>query len=569
MSLQKLILSYLKKNYRLVGLSFGCMLVVSFFHAFLLFLLGPFLTLFFGAKSTLSGVSFMDRFTQFVLDLNPLHLAVGLPLLLVTAKLFSAFCQYYYKYTQSRLFIGFVQEIRLWLFERVVSLPTEEIQAKVPSEWTSLMMHEVDYLKGRILALVQGLSKDAAALLGCAFVVVFSLFSVIHIISIYVFLLALIFFGSGWMLSTHAHRYQKYIARMVHLAQNFSERYVYVRAEKVDKSESKALLSESEGFYLERRRILWVTTLMGPALEFSVVLMISLLCYFFWNEAVTLSSASFLSGVGAFAAALKPIRSLGQNGASLFEIYGVMQEKWGVLLAGHHNKADNVVKKELNKELSCRVEAFDFPVGGRTVSSPQWDFMASKMFVLVGQSGSGKTSFLTQLVGLGSCSFAAGHESRFAYVAQRPFLFDGTIGENLEYGLVAGIEGDLENGLGNEQQSFCRKRFNALPFRPTWLKWERSVEGLSGGQRYIVSFLRGMFFQRPVLVLDEPFASLDPDLEKWVFSLLESEIASGRAIVLSTHRFEVLREDHAIWEVTTKNIRPISLAQLHERYHPC
>ena len=561
MSLRLKSYAYLKSNAHLVLLSIGCMLVVSLFHALLLFLLGPFLTLLFG-QGDVVGTGFLDRVSKWIASVPITRLAVFLPLTLVVLKSISAFSQYLYKYTQSRLFIGYVQMIRAALFERVLAMPMQSIIARVPSEWTSFLMHEVDFLKGRILGIVQGMSKDFAALLGSGVVIAVALTPVLHLVLFYVLAISVLFICAGWMLATHAGRYQKHIARMVQLAHNYGSRAMQVRAENTQALESKGLLGESSAFFAERKRIFWVSTLMAPALEFSVVLMISLLCYFFWQESIAISSAAFLSGVGAFAASLKPIRNLGQNGASLFEVYGVLKDKWRSLksMPDQDTKAASLgegAPVSPAPVLPLTTQPFSFTVAGRKAECPSWQFTSGKLLVVVGQSGSGKTSLFRSLVGLSGGRTSAGDKSYFAYVSQKPFLFDGTLGENIAYGLSA-------------QSCVVKDLFDQLPDKPAWLKWDRSTAGLSGGQSYVVSFLRGLFFrERPVLVLDEPFASLDPKLEKWVYSLLQSELKAGRSIMMSTHRFDMLREQDQIWEVAEQGIRPISLSKVLEDYQPC
>ena len=58
---------------------------------------------------------------------------------------------------------------------------------------------------------------------------------------------------------------------------------------------------------------------------------------------------------------------------------------------------------------------------------------------------------------------------------------------------------------------------------------------LSEGQRYRLSLARGVLSDRPVLLLDEPFAALDEDSVACVVEAIETERGEGRAILLSTH----------------------------------
>jgi len=301
---------------------------------------------------------------------------------------------------------------------------------------------------------------------------------------------------------------------------------------------------------------------MPPALELSVILMISLLCYFFWNSSISVSSSAFISGLGAFATALKPIRSLGQNSASLFEVFGVVQDKWVELVTTPTSesflRSSSKTKKDTHiaqgsGPLPFELGSFPFSAGRSSIDTPSICFKPGELQVVVGQSGAGKTSFIRSLVGLDKTRAQAADLGMFAYVAQRPFLLDGTIGENINYGSSQSV---TEN-------------FAGLKSKPEWLRWDRNIDGLSGGQQYVVTFLRGYFSGRPVLVLDEPFASLDPSLESWVFSLITKCLSEGRSVFFSTHRFDMLRTDDRIWEIGSGEMTSVSLTDVLESYRPC
>jgi len=61
-------------------------------------------------------------------------------------------------------------------------------------------------------------------------------------------------------------------------------------------------------------------------------------------------------------------------------------------------------------------------------------------------------------------------------------------------------------------------------------------KGLSGGQRQLVAFTRLALARPGVLLLDEPTASMDEDLERHCLGVLNEEISGGRTLVVVTHR---------------------------------
>ncbi|MDI7864872.1 ATP-binding cassette domain-containing protein [Rhizobiaceae bacterium n13] len=81
--------------------------------------------------------------------------------------------------------------------------------------------------------------------------------------------------------------------------------------------------------------------------------------------------------------------------------------------------------------------------------------------------------------------------------------------------------------------------------------FEKRMPGtLSGGERQRAAFARALVRQRPVLLLDEPFAALDPDLRASMADLLlELHRESGNTIVMVTHDADELRRlaNHAVY----------------------
>ncbi|MER7882658.1 thiol reductant ABC exporter subunit CydD [Streptomyces fimicarius] len=164
---------------------------------------------------------------------------------------------------------------------------------------------------------------------------------------------------------------------------------------------------------------------------------------------------------------------------------------------------------------------------------------------LVGPSGVGKSTLLNVVLG-----FAVPDEgrvrvggrdlaeldlerwrSRIAWVPQRPYLFADTIAENVR---LARPDADDEAVLAALRDAGAYDFVAALPDGLRTPLGEDGA-GLSAGQRQRLALARAFLADRPVLLLDEPTASLDGESEAGIVDAVR-RLATGRTVLLVVHR---------------------------------
>jgi ABC-2 type transport system ATP-binding protein len=174
--------------------------------------------------------------------------------------------------------------------------------------------------------------------------------------------------------------------------------------------------------------------------------------------------------------------------------------------------------------VTCRVEK------GRTVA-------------LVGPNGAGKSTFMRLAAGLLDPSDGTvtvdGHpagslEARalMSYLPDTPALYDDlSVNEHLEY--VARLHG-VEDWAGRAAELLDRLGLTSRGYDPPG--------GFSRGMRQKASI--ALAFVRPfgVLLADEPFDGLDPPSREALDALVADAAAGGAAVVLATHRLEVVEQ---------------------------
>jgi ATP-binding cassette subfamily B protein len=183
------------------------------------------------------------------------------------------------------------------------------------------------------------------------------------------------------------------------------------------------------------------------------------------------------------------------------------------------------------------------------------DVTPGETIALVGPSGAGKSTILNLVIGFirptGGRLLCDGHDMdahdlrtfrRFlAVVPQESILFDGTIRENVVYGLPAVPDDVVERALRDANAwDFVQKLPQGLA-TPVGEKGAR----LSGGQKQRLAIARALIRDPRVLILDEATSALDTETEALIQEAL-SRLMRGRTTFVVAHRLSTIRDAHRI-----------------------
>ncbi len=180
---------------------------------------------------------------------------------------------------------------------------------------------------------------------------------------------------------------------------------------------------------------------------------------------------------------------------------------------------------------------------------------AGQKIGVVGRSGSGKTTIINLLcrfydVDEGTVSIdgidvrrIARHDlhRQIGLVLQEPFLFRGTIWDNLIYGRSdAAIEQVLAASRAANCHDFIMRRYHAYD---TWVG--EGGAGMSGGEKQRTSIARALLCDPRVLILDEATSSIDSESELAI-QLALAHLVRGRTTIAVAHRLSTLRNSDRI-----------------------
>jgi ATP-binding cassette subfamily B protein len=174
-----------------------------------------------------------------------------------------------------------------------------------------------------------------------------------------------------------------------------------------------------------------------------------------------------------------------------------------------------------------------------------------EMIGLVGHSGSGKSTLVNLMcrfydVTTGSISLdgvnirslpISEYRRNIGLVLQDPFLFFGSIAENIAYGKPSASRAEIVSAA---RAAHAHEFILRLPHGYDSLVGERG-HGLSGGERQRISIARALLINPPILILDEATASVDTETEKEIQKALDN-LVDGRTTIAIAHRLSTLHK---------------------------
>ncbi len=173
-----------------------------------------------------------------------------------------------------------------------------------------------------------------------------------------------------------------------------------------------------------------------------------------------------------------------------------------------------------------------------------------EMIALVGPTGAGKSTLVNLLPAFyeatGGTIFIDGQDasrvaleslrSQISVVSQEPFLFNGTVRENILYGKLDATEDEL---FAAARAANCHEFITRLPEGYDARVGERGVK-LSVGEKQRVSIARALLKNTPIIILDEATASVDTATERLIQEALERLMIHRTSFVIA-HRLSTIR----------------------------
>ncbi len=214
-----------------------------------------------------------------------------------------------------------------------------------------------------------------------------------------------------------------------------------------------------------------------------------------------------------------------------------------------------VLREPVRGEVVYEDVGFGYPEGRTVLRRVSLRVLPGEMVALVGPTGAGKSTLVNLLPAFYEASSGritidgqdirdVGLEclrGRISVVSQEPFLFNGTLRENILYGRLDAEEPEMVSAA---RAANCHEFIVKLPDGYDSRVGERGVK-LSVGEKQRVSIARALLKAAPILILDEATASVDTQTERLIQEALE-RLMTGRTSFVIAHRLSTIRRANQI-----------------------
>ncbi len=305
--------------------------------------------------------------------------------------------------------------------------------------------------------------------------------------------------------------------------------------------------------------------LIWPSIDIISVTSISLIYIFgilVFRDSVSLGLiAAFISYVWIFWA---PIMNIGNfyntliNAMAYLErIFEAMDEE------PEYDASDAIELKDVKGHVEFKNVYFEYEKNTTILENLNMNIKAGEKIALVGPTGAGKTTIVNLLsrfyriksgeilvdgININDVTLKS-LRKEIGVMLQDPFVFSGTIMENIRYGRLDATDEEVIEAAKIVRADDFIKEFND----GYYTNLNEQGNGLSVGQKQLISFARVLLSNPRILILDEATASIDTETEALLQEGIE-ELLKGRTSFVIAHRLSTIVNSDKIMFIGEKNI---------------
>ena len=455
---------------------------------------------------------------------------------------------------------GVIKDLKKNIYEKIIILPLEYFSKNKKGDLISRMSSDVIEVQNSFLSIIEIFIRDPLTIiftLSAMFIISYKLtVFVIIFIPLSGFIISFI----GKTLKRKSLLVQKEQAELTSITEETINGIKIIKSFLAEKFFESKFDTTNSKFLNYSNKLINRQNIAAPLSEFLGILVIGVLLWYGGKLVLIemeLKPAAFITYMGLAYGVLTPAKSISKAFYSLKKGNAAAERVFEII--DMHSEFFNDTKQKkltsFKKEIVFNNVCFKYDKA-EVLENISFKVNKGEMVAIVGASGSGKSTLVNLIPrfydkisgkitidGLDIKDMSRSNiRSLIGFVSQESILFNSSVIENITLG---DIDKDMDKRLKNSISIANAQEF--IDDLPEKLNYNVGDNGsnLSGGQKQRIAIARAVFYDSPILVLDEATSSLDSKSEKLVQNAIDKLMVDKTSIVIA-HRLSTIQNANKI-----------------------
>ena len=455
---------------------------------------------------------------------------------------------------------GVIKDLKKNIYEKIIILPLEYFSKNKKGDLISRMSSDVIEVQNSFLSIIEIFIRDPLTIiftLGAMFIISYKLtVFVIVFIPLSGFVISFI----GKTLKRKSLLVQKEQAELTSITEETINGIKIIKSFLAEKFFESKFDTTNSRLLNYSNKLINRQNIAAPLSEFLGILVIGVLLWYGGKLVLIemeLKPAAFITYMGLAYGVLTPAKSISKAFYSLKKGNAAAERVFEII--DMHSEFFNDSKQNkitsFNKEIVFNNVCFKYDKA-EVLENISFKVNKGEMVAIVGASGSGKSTLVNLIPrfydkisgkitidGLDIKDMSRSNiRSLIGFVSQESILFNSSVIENITLG---DVDKDMKERLKNSISIANAQEF--IDDLPEKLNYNVGDNGsnLSGGQKQRIAIARAVFYDSPILVLDEATSSLDSKSEKLVQNAIDKLMVDKTSIVIA-HRLSTIQNANKI-----------------------
>ena len=451
---------------------------------------------------------------------------------------------------------GVVRDIRRKIYLKILSLPLPFFSEERKGDIIARMTGDVQEVEASVMSSLDMFFQSPILILVYLTMMLIMSWEMTLFVFILLPIMGALIGKVGKNLKRHSWEGQTKMGEILALMEETLSGLRVIKAFNAESKMEHRFAEENESYRRIQNRLMRRRSLAHPMSEFLGTIVIVIILWFggslVLGENASLTPEVFISYIALFYCIINPAKNLTNAYYSIQKGLAAM-DRIDVILAAESSIQEPEQPERLQQftgNIEYRHVDFSYNSSKQVLKDICLTIPKGKTVALVGQSGSGKSTFVDLLprfydVTRGAILIDGIDIRRLSFynlrelmgnVNQDPILFNDTIYNNIAFGVESATP---------EQVEQAARIANAHDFIMQTEKGYQTVIGdrggkLSGGQRQRLSIARAVLKNPPIMILDEATSALDTESEKLVQQALDNLMKNRTSIVIA-HRLSTIK----------------------------